>query len=110
MAEAVRDFRLEHGPETLPESELQALFVREEQRVAEAAILSELLLPRLVDALPVPAGRNRPPPPSARAEPAPPRQHTEPAAAPPAIPDLLDAMLAAERHGRRPAPAQPRES
>jgi hypothetical protein len=109
LADAVREFRLRLGPEALPESELRGLFAVEEQRVAEAAILSELLLPRLVDALPVHAGRARSLPPPARDEPSPPPRKPEPAAGPPAIPDLLDAMLAAERHGRRPAPANPRE-
>ncbi len=48
LAGAVRDLRLAQGPSALPEAELQAMFALEERRVAEAAILSELLIPRLV--------------------------------------------------------------
>ncbi|MBI2496552.1 MAG: hypothetical protein HYV75_00995 [Opitutae bacterium] len=109
LATAVRDLRLAHGPEALAESELHGLFAAEERRVAEAVILSELLIPRLVESWPAgpparPPGspRTLPPPPAARAP--------APAAGPPAIPDLLDAMLAAERTGRHPPPANPRQS
>jgi len=110
LATAVRDLRLAHGPEAFAESELHGLFVTEERRVAEAVILSELLVPRLVESWPAaalsrstgPVRTFSPPPAAARA--------SVPAAGSPAIPDLLDAMLAAERHGRRPAPANSRES
>ena len=110
LAAAVRDLRLAHGPEAFAESELSGLFAAEERRVAEAVILSELLIPRLVESWPASVGsrpsgpvRTFPAPPSVARAPA-------PAAGSPAIPDLLDAMLAAERHGRRPAPANARES
>lgn len=102
LATAIRDCRLAHGPDALPESALQALFATEERRVAEAAILSELLVPRLAEALA--AAHVRASAPGARpalgASPAP---VAAAPAGPPAIPDLLDAMLAAERTGRRPA-------
>jgi hypothetical protein len=103
---AVRDLRLAHGPEVLAESELRALFAAEERRVGDAVILAELLLPRLVGNWPASSAGARPPvslPPAASRGPA-------PAGSVPAIPDLLDAMLAAERTGRRPAPAVKRES
>ncbi len=108
VATAVRDFRLAQGPGVLPESELAAMFTTEERRVAEAVILSELLLPRLVGFLPETSGAGQPgqvrPKPGSR-----PVAATT-VAGPPAIPDLLDAMLAAGRTGRRPAPATKRES
>jgi hypothetical protein len=107
LAVAVRDLRLAHGPAVLPEAELQAMFAAEDQRVAEAVILSELLIPRLVESWPVHAG----PATGRRSVPAsPPSAARAPAAGPPAIPDLLDAMLAAERTGRHPSPATHRES
>ena len=53
LAHAVRELHAARGPEALPESELQAMFIREEHRVAEAVLLSELLVPRLVSELPV---------------------------------------------------------
>lgn len=108
LANAVRDLRLAHGPEALSESELKALFTTEERRVAEAAILAELLVPRLVEALPSASGPvvfsgSRPVPPSQPAA----MRATAPAGSP-AIPDLLDAMLAAERNSRRqPATVNP---
>jgi hypothetical protein len=105
FATALRDLRLAQGPDVLPEKELRALFEQEEQRVAEAVILSELLIPRLVEGWPAVSG-----PRSAGPARAPAPRPVAPAAGPPAIPDLLDAMLAAERNGRRPAPANQRES
>lgn len=109
LAAAVHEFRATHGPGALSESELQEMFSAEERRVAEAVILSELLLPQLVGCLPA---ASRPAPPASQPAFGPsvrlPVPRSEGGA--PAIPDLLDAMLAAERHGRRPAPAIPRES
>ena len=105
LAAAVRELRADHGAEAVSEDELRALFAAEEQRVAEAVVLAELLIPQLVgDRPPVPAK-------SIPAPAAPPRPLAPAAAAgSPAIPDLLDAMLAAERTGRRPSPASSRES
>jgi hypothetical protein len=108
LADAVRDLRLAHGPAVLPDTELQAMFAAEERRVAEAVILSELLIPRLVENWPA-----EPRPPRSgglRSSPASAPVAVAPPAGPPAIPDLLDAMLAAERPGRRPPPATHRES
>jgi hypothetical protein len=108
LATAVRDFRLALGPDVLPENELQAIFATEGRRVADASVLAELLLPRLVEYLPaipgpVRSGSTRP---KSELLPA----AAQAAAGPPAIPDLLDAMLAAERTGRRLSPASKRES
>jgi len=107
LERAVSEYRRVAGTEALPDPGLEALFAMEEQRVAEAAILGELLLPRLLAAWP---GREPPGPakPVARR----PSVSTAPSAAPagpPVIADLLDAMLAAERPGR-PSAAAPRES
>lgn len=110
LADAVRDYRLAHGPAALPESELRTMFALEDHRVAEAVILSELLLPRLVQRFPDGPGLSRSP--AVRATPGAPTLAPGPSsvAGPPAITDLLDAMLAAERHHRPPAPATRRES
>ena len=105
LAVAIRDFRLALGPDALPETELQAIIATEEQRVAEAAILSELLLPRLAGLVPARPGLLR----SAGASPGPALAVAQ-AAGPPAISTLLDAMLAAERADRRLAPAGKRQS
>jgi hypothetical protein len=105
LAAAVRELHVRRGSDALPESELQAMFTREEHRVAEAVLLSELLAPRLVSKLPV----STRPAPSATAQPAvavPSSRPDHPGS--PAIPDLLDAMLAAERNSRRqPATVKP---
>jgi hypothetical protein len=108
---AVRDHRLAHGPDALPEAELRALYAIEEQRVAEAAILSELLIPRLVKMLPASAsptssGNNRA---TARASTVISGAVLTPTGSP-AISDLLDAMLAAERSDRQPVAAGKHES
>lgn len=105
LADAVRDYRLAHGPAALPESELRTMFATEEHRVAEAVILSELLLPRLVECFPDGTGAVRSTPGAPLIAPGP-----SSVAGPPTISDLLDAMLAAERHNRPPAPATRRES
>jgi hypothetical protein len=107
FANAVRDFRLTNGPDALPESELQSMFALEERRVADAAVLSELLIPELVKSFPpIPvAGAPR----LTSASPTVPDSSTPPfpraaaaAGVSPIIADLLDAMLASERAGRRP--------
>jgi hypothetical protein len=100
---AVHQFQLVHGLAALPESELRAIFTREEQRVADAMILSELLVPTLLKALSVPPAAPGPVPSSSPwREPSAPRPNSAaPVGGSPAIPDLLDAMLAAELTGRR---------
>jgi len=103
LATAVADMRQAHGAAALPDDALAALFAREAQRVSEALLTAELMVARLAELwspLPAvvrtasgPAGSA-----SARSLPAAP-------AGPPAITDLLDAMLAAERTSTRLAPA-----
>ncbi len=111
LADAVRDYRLAHGREALPESELQALFATEERRVAEAAILSELLVPRLVACLP--ASRDPIRSTAVRSDPergAVAAGSSVSPVGPPSISDFLDAMLAAERNAGRTSSAGSRES
>lgn len=106
LANAIRDVRLAHGPDTLPESELRALFAAEEKRVVDAVILSELLIPQLVKSFPpssLPPVQQTRPAPAVSAETATPFPRAAAAAGvSPIIADLLDAMLASERSGRRP--------
>ena len=110
FANTLRDLRLKHGPEILPQSELNALFEAEHKRVADAVVLSELLIPQLVKSFSAsPFSAQVRPVAVATAAPAATRESsvTIPQAAPatgvsPMIADLLDAMLASERGGRRP--------
>ncbi len=110
FANTLRDLRLAHGPQILPQTELNVLFEAEYKRVADAVVLSELLIPQLVksfSAAPFPASAR--PAAAAAAVPATPRDSAVPipkaaaaAGVSPMIADLLDAMLASERGGRRP--------
>ena len=103
FANALSELRLAYGPDILPETELRALFEAEQKRVADAVVLSELLIPQLVKSfstapqvrsVAVPANGREPSVPLPRAVAA--------AGVSPMIADLLDAMLASERGGRRP--------
>lgn len=107
LAPAVEDCRAAAGAEALTDADLRALLATEERRVADAAVLGELLLPRLLAAW---SGREQAPGPAKpAARGAPVSAATPPVpAGPPVIADLLDAMLAAERPGR-PSAAAPRE-
>src|SRR4051812_37356375 len=108
FANALRDLRLAHGPQILPETELNALFEAEHKRVADAVVLSELLIPQLVktfsaspfsaQARPAAAAATA----TSRDSPAPIPKAAAAAGVSPMITDLLDAMLASERGGRRP--------
>ena len=106
IATVVREIREAHGQGALPEGELQAMVAQEERRVAEAVILAKILISQLVGYFPAPAGPGPASPVRAAAEPV----AAKTAAGPPAISDMLDAMLAAERTGRRPSPAFHHES
>ena len=108
MAAAVRELRLAQGPDALSECELQGMFAAEERRVAEAVILSELLLPQLVGCLPAASRPAQLAPQFTSETMAPPPAH-RPERRAPAITDLLDAMLAAERTASRPAPVTKRQ-
>jgi hypothetical protein len=103
LAVAVRGLRQEQLGEILPESVLREMFTCEEQRVANAVALTELLLPKLLEGLAErtpPGGRVSVPRP-AQAVPLS-SVSRAPAAGSPLIPDLLDAMLAAEFTNRHP--------
>jgi hypothetical protein len=111
FANTLRDLRLAHGPQILPESELNALFEAEHKRVADAVILSELLIPQLVktfSASPFPAQSRQvaastaTAPTASRDSSVQSSKAAAPAGVSPMITDLLDAMLASERGGRRP--------
>jgi hypothetical protein len=107
LASAVAEYRLWHGPEKLTEEAVCALFVNETDHVREAMVMAELMAPQLARLL----SPSSPP----QAPVFPPvltgRAAVQPLAdGPPAITDLLDAMLAAERPGRRSPSANQRES
>jgi hypothetical protein len=94
---AVDDYRKMRGDEALPDRALEEIFAIETRRVAEAEVLCELLVPRLVARWPVAVS-----PGTVDATPV--SRISSPVAAPagpPAIPDLLDAMLALDRAGAR---------
>jgi ferritin-like protein len=103
LATAVADMRQAHGAAALPDDALAALYAREAQRVSEALLTAELMVARLAELWsPLPAVMRE-----ASAPPASSPARSLPAipAGPPAITDLLDAMLAAERTSTRLAPA-----
>ena len=102
LASAVREIRLAEGPEALPEGELQVIFANEERRVADAVVLAELLIPQLAGSTPTANGAGSPPREPGRRAPVDVFSPVaDPAAGSPAIPDLLDAMLAADAAARR---------
>ena len=101
LAEAVRQYRHDHGPDALTEQHLAEIFMAEQRRAADAVVLAELLIPQLT-------GRARAEPRSAPARPADetaasPAASAEAASsrAPVDIPDFLDAMLSGESGKRR---------
>jgi hypothetical protein len=107
FANALSDLRLTHGPEVLPENELRAMFAAEEKRVADAVILSELLIPQLVKSFArstptVVAQQSKPASANAWDSSVPIPKAAAAAGVSPMIADLLDTMLASERSGRRP--------
>lgn len=97
LATAVTEFRRGHGPESLTEEKVCALFMSETELVREAVVLAEIMAPQLARLLPVVQSRTEPVFPAIPTERA--RVRVLPDG-PPAISDLLDAMLAAERPGR----------
>jgi hypothetical protein len=107
LASAIAEYRLWHGPESLTEDQLCALFVSETEHVREAMVLAEIMAPQLARLL----SPSSPPPAPVFPSAPPGRAAVQPLAeGPPAITDLLDAMLAAERPGRRSPSAKHHES
>ncbi|HET7535707.1 MAG TPA: hypothetical protein VFJ90_04585, partial [Candidatus Didemnitutus sp.] len=99
---AVASYRKMQGDEALPERALTEIFAIEERRVADADALCELLVPRLVARLPAAiSSGNTPGAPVLRT----PAAAVVAPSGPPAIPDLLDAMLALDRAAARPKTA-----
>ncbi len=98
LAEAVRGLQEAEGPAALAEPEFAELFAREESRIADAQVLAELLAPRLRETLPAAGAARTTVVTTVTSVPARP---PEPPAEPLSIPDLLDAMLAAERTSPR---------
>lgn len=102
LGSEIRDLRLSQGPQALPEGELAALFATESKRAIEAVALAEMLIPQLLGRLPA-----NPVPAPAPVRPFVPTSVPAPELRPatmggsPAIPDLLDAMLARERTALR---------
>ncbi len=102
LAHAVAEFRRAHGADALPDADLDALFAMETRRVMEASLTAEILASRLAELWsPLPVAMRSRVTPAATPDPAVPRSAS---AEPPAISDLLDAMLAAERPSTRPTP------
>jgi hypothetical protein len=107
LAAAIAEYRLWHGPENLTEDTVCALYVNETEHVREAMVLAEIMAPQLARLL----SPSAPPPGPVFPATPPDRASAQPiTGGPPAITDLLDAMLAAERPGRNSAPAKNRQS
>ena len=106
FAAALRELVLLHGPELLSERELLDIYRAEEKRVADAAVLAELLAPPLIRALSTASVSLSPARPNAAAtngrDTSIPFSRTAVEGASPMIADLLDAMLASERPANRP--------
>jgi hypothetical protein len=98
---AIAEFRRCHGPGSLTDEKVCTVFLHETELVQKAMLLAEIIAPQLARLLPPDRPRTYPVFPAAPMERAP----VHPADGPPAISDLLDAMLAAERPGRRFPPA-----
>lgn len=103
--DALAEVRARFGDDAPPEADLWEVVVEEEKRVADAAVVAELLFPKLAEllrqrpSLPAPAPpredvpRPRPAAETPRTEPA----TTPPRGQPPGIADLLEGMLDQER-------------
>ncbi len=97
LARALASLRTTAHPGS--ESELRALFAHEENRVADATTLAEILLPLLRDAMPaVTSAASSPASPPTRPAPALPARTPRPAAAAErGIADFIDEMISLER-------------
>lgn len=97
LLSAVAEYRLWHGPDSLTDEKLCVIFVHETETVREAMALAAMVVPDLARVVPPAPGHPKPVFPPARKmgslKPFPDN--------PPAIPELLDGMLAAEPFGRQ---------
>lgn len=100
LGAAVATARAQLGADALSEDELGRLFVRESERAAEAVAVAELIIQQLTPHWPATAPAAAAGGAAARRAPRLPARSAQPAGAP-AIPDLLDAMLAHESQARR---------
>ncbi len=94
LDELVTAYRVAHGQDALPDERIRVLLLDEQERVASAAALSEMVAPLLAQRLQLPSAAA----PRARRAPARGVDH-RPADLPqgaPAIADLIDGMLAQE--------------
>jgi hypothetical protein len=113
LAEALATVRAAHGPDSIHENDLLDLFRAEQLRVTDAALLAELLAPKLaaflrttgLSASPFAESIARPAPPASAAPARPPLSASSPLpaapAGPPGIADLLDGMLEQDRRDER---------
>ncbi len=102
LAALVEKFRAQFGAASLSPATVEKLRVDERRRAADAHALCELLLPQLVSRLSESGagGSRRVQDARVPVEAAQPTRETAPSGTP-AIPDLLDAMLALEQRGAR---------
>jgi hypothetical protein len=102
FAAALNELHASEGADALPDDEVQRIFVAERARAAEAQILAAMLIPQLIGHFPpstAPAQNHKP----ALPRPVPPPPDLRPVVngGTPAIPDLLDSMLARESAAAR---------
>lgn len=99
LPSAVQLARTKLGAGALPESELSDIFARERERATEAITIAQLIVQQLAPHLPAAqsAASARP---TREREPHAPLARPAATNEPPAIADLLDAMLASERRAR----------
>ncbi len=106
LVAAIAEYRLWHGPDSLTDEKLCVLFVNETDHVREAMALAAALAPDLAGVVPPEGPEAEPvfPPvkPLGSVKPFPDN--------PPAITELLDAMLTAEPPEQRPRSADRRQS
>jgi hypothetical protein len=102
LAVALDGLHASEGTEALPDDEVQRIFAAERTRAAEAQVLAEMLIPQLIGHFPPPATpvqNHKPALP--RVDPPPPELRPVVNGGTPAIPDLLDSMLARESAAAR---------
>ncbi|HKB90278.1 MAG TPA: hypothetical protein VKC60_07145 [Opitutaceae bacterium] len=107
LSTAIASAQQQHGAEVISDKKLQEIFQHERERVANASVLVELLLPELTKRLKLgsPASAETQNEPAQRfpVEDAPAAERSPPTA-PPAIADLIDGMLSQERAESRSRP------